>query len=410
VDLQIFRSLLSDSGQEVLQIASELDPVESDFLKHYTFLNRLYPVDLARAALEIAILRKEGASKFPFADRMYFTRSALEQASNFEISTYRAMRYSGFDNVIDLGCSIGGDTLALVDKLPTYGVDKDPLRLIMAQANLSATGLNNNAVIIQADLTFPLPVTLPSVSALFFDPSRRMLGRRLFSVHQYHPPLRVVERWLSECPNLGVKISPGVNLDELQTYDAEVEFISLRGGLKEAVLWFGSLKTTRRRATILPGGHTLDSSTEPNTSYNILTTHEGFSRQISRISEPLGYIYEPDPSILRAGFVRILGEQLDAYQLDPDIAYLTSDKLIVTPFARVWRVESWQAFGVKRLRALLRQRGIGNVVVKKRGSPVQPDALIHALRLNPENRSSNPERVLFLTHLRGKPIVIICFP
>ena len=183
-----------------------------------------------------------------------------------------------------------------------------------------------------------------------------------------------------------MEISPGVDLDELRDYDAEIEFISLRGALKEAVLWFGPLKTSRRRATLLPGIFTL----------------EGDAPAPLSIREPGEYIYEPDPAVLRAGLVAVLGMQLGAEQLDPDIAYLTSDRLKPTPFARAWRVVDWFPFGLKRLRAYLRSRGIGRVVVKKRGSPLEPDELIKKLKL-----SGDGEAWIFLTHLRGKPVVLI---
>ncbi|MBK7217045.1 MAG: hypothetical protein IPH95_08310 [Candidatus Promineofilum sp.] len=32
--------------------------------------------------------------------------------------------------------------------------------------------------------------------------------------------------------------------------------MSLAGDVKEAVLWYGELRTAARRATLLPGGHT----------------------------------------------------------------------------------------------------------------------------------------------------------
>jgi hypothetical protein len=57
---------------------------------------------------------------------------------------------------------------------------------------------------------------------------------------------------------------------------------------------------------------------------------------------------------------------------------------------------------LKRLRTYLRQRGIGQVTVKKRGSPITPEQLIHDLRLK-----GDLERVVFLTQLRGRPVVII---
>jgi peroxiredoxin len=45
------------------------------------------------------------------------------------------------------------------------------------------------------------------------------------------------------------------------------------------------------------------------------------------------------------------------------------------------------------------------VTVKKRGSPLEPEILIHDLHLKGEQ-----ERVVFLTQLRDKPIVIVAYP
>jgi hypothetical protein len=122
----------------------------------------------------------------------------------------------------------------------------------------------------------------------------------------------------------------------------------------------------------------------------------------SEVRQPGVYIYEPDPAVLRAGLVQALGARIDAWQIDADIAYLSSDRLVQTPFARAWTVEDWMPFSLKRLRAYLRQRNVGRVTVKKRGSPLQPEELIHKLRLEGEE-----ERVLFLTHVQGRAAVII---
>ena len=73
-------------------------------------------------------------------------------------------------------------------------------------------------------------------------------------------------------------------------------------------------------------------------------------------------------------------------------------------------MEEWLPFNLKRLRSLLRQRGVERVVVKKRGSPIQPEALIRDLRLQPSGDGGGLERIIFLTHLRGEPIVVICLP
>lgn len=389
MDLNTFQALLTPVGQQVLRDAQELSPREVDFLVHFQSISRNYPPELARSALEIAILRTEANEKFLFASKMYLTREAMQQASSYDVSSYRAKRYKPFEFVADLGCSIGGDTIALAAIAPVCGIDHDPLRLAMAQANMIPFNLGAQTAFLQADLYYGLPFSPVPRMALFFDPGRRVNHRRMHNVADYQPSLHIIREWLPHFPALGVKISPGVDLSEVEDYDAEIEFISLNGELKEAVLWFGPLKTASRRATLLPVGHTLVSGDPVKLP----------------LSEPRGWIYEPDPAILRTGLVTDLGAKLDAYQLDPDIAYLTTDRYLSTSFARAWQIEAWIPFNVKRLRDYLRKRKIGLVTVKKRGSPLEPEALIRELRLSGDN-----ERVIFLTHLNGRPIVVIALP
>jgi hypothetical protein len=390
MDLASIKQLLTPAGQELLKHVQLLEPREVDYLRHYQRLEKTYPRDLAQAALETAILRLEARHKFPQSTKMYFTREALEQASAYIVSAYRVERYRPFDHLLDLGCSIGSDTLNLANVAPTIGVDIHPLRIDLAQANAQALGCADRVHFIQADLACSLPVSVSHQMAAFFDPARRAAGKRVYSVRDYFPPLDVVKDWLPGMPALGVKISPGVNKREIAAYDAETEFISLKGELREAILWFGPIKTTNSRATILPGPHTL--------------VADGTSSSLP-LGEPGAFLYEPDPAVLRAGLVATLGRQIAAYQLDPDIAYLCSDNEVVSPFTRHWKVEDWFPFGLKHLRAYLRDRNVGKVVVKKRGSPLQPEELIRMLRL-----SGDDERVVFLTHLLGRPIVIVCFP
>lgn len=396
MDLKSFKELLTPTGQEALQKAIALEPRERDFLQHFDNLCRRFPPELARAALETAIWQQQAAKKFPKKPQIYFTREALEQASNYEISAYRAERYAQMNTVLDMGCSVGSDTLAFAELVPAVGVDRDPLRLAMAQANAKITRPGSAVDFVRADLQAPLPFAGMKSAGLFFDPGRRRDGRRISSVNRYSPPLNIIRTWLPLFPALGVKISPGVNLPEIAQYDSEVEFISLRGELKEAVLWFGALRTASRRATLLPGRHTMTAERRGSGKPSDLQP---------RIHEPLDYLYEPDPAVLRAGLVRNLAEEINAFQLDPDIAYLTASGLRQTPFARVWQIETWLPFNLKRLRQVLRERNVGDVIVKKRGSPLEPERLIRDLRLNGGER-----RVLFLTHLRGKPVVILCFP
>ncbi|PWH18902.1 MAG: SAM-dependent methyltransferase [Anaerolineae bacterium] len=393
MNLTAFRALLTPLGQQALAQAVALQPTEESYLRHYQNLSRRYDAQLAQAALETAILRRKAQAKTPFAKQLYFTQEALEQASHWEIARYRAQRMRGAAFILDLGCSIGSDSFAFAEVALTVGIDRDALRLAMAQANRRALNLEERIGWVRADLTQPLPFGAPlEHAAAFFDPARRVGGQRRFHVDRYQPPLGVLCEWQKRLPNLAVKLSPAVDLQELAPYGGEIEFISFKGELKEAVLWLGGFVRCARRATLLPAGVSLESETP-------------VSDDQLPLASPAAYLYEPDPAILRAGLVRKLGQMLNAWQMDDEIAYLTAEQSVSTPFARCWQVESWFPFQLKRLRAYLQERHVGKVIIKKRGSPLQPEALQHALRLKGEE-----ERVLFLTHLRGKPIVIIAFP
>ncbi|MBN1230470.1 MAG: class I SAM-dependent methyltransferase [Anaerolineales bacterium] len=386
---ETFIELLGKNGQWALESAMAFEPREKDFLGDFRMLSKRFPRELARMALSVAILRMEADKKFPFADKLYMTRSAFEQATSWEIAVYRVKRFSGIDRVFDLGCSIGGDTIALAKETNVIGVDKDPLRVFMAKANCANLNVNANFVI--ADLEQPLPFIISPTDAIFFDPGRRRDQGRIHSVKEYEPPLETMKPWMHSTKNICVKISPGVNLTELESFDCEVEFISLNGNLKETVLWFGDLKKRLRTATLLP-------------EENIMIDDPAAE---GKLSEPLAFIYEPDPAILRAGLVTTLAVQLTASQLDPEIAYLTSSEKTNTPFARSWEIEDWMPFQLKNLRTYLRDKGVGSVIVKKRGSPIVPEELIRDLRL--EGDPAN-EKVVFLTQLQGKPIIIIAKP
>ncbi|MBV9788381.1 MAG: SAM-dependent methyltransferase, partial [Chloroflexi bacterium] len=220
------------------------------------------------------------------------------------------------------------------------------------------------------------------------DPARRSGGRRHWQPEDYEPPLSLIETWLPHAAGIGVKVAPGIDYDALP-YDCEVEIVSVAGEVKEAGLWFGALRRATRSAVLLPGGHTLHAT--PISSTPVIA--------------PLRYLYEPDGAVIRAHLVEQLAEQIGAAKIDESIAFLTSDTLAHTPFARAFRVLETMAFNLKRLRSRLRELDVGQVVVKKRGSPIDPQVLEKQLRLQ-----GSQALTIVLTHVQGQPSVILCEP
>lgn len=396
LDLRSFRSLAGPDGQAILTRLASADLSETNTLTLLSELRRSLPAEIAGAALTLARLRVRARAKFSRADAMYFTPDALAQASGEIVGAWRARRFAehGFSRLADLGCGAGGDTLALagIPGVSVAALDRDPLRLEMARANLAAYG--RGAHFVQTDLTDALPLAVRRIPAAFFDPARRGDGQRIFSVRETSPPLDVIDEWPFRA--LAVKLSPGVGLDELRPYTdggAGVEFVSLGGELKEAVLWCGDWAFAGRWASRLEpdgAGETLIPAQVP----------------APELSTPRAYLYEPDPAVIRAGLLGELAARLgtDLFRLDESIAYLTGDAAIPSVWARVWPVWDWMPFNLKRLRGMLAAHGVGEVTVKKRGSPLTPETLIARLKLKGEGQPA----VVVLTQIAGQHSAILC--
>jgi hypothetical protein len=394
MDSATFAWLLTPAGQEVLAIAANADLRAGAHLRVLEQLRRYATPAQASAAYELALVRVRARTKFPDAERMYFTREAFEQASGWRIAQYRSTRFAKLGHSLhltDLCCSIGGDALALAHAGlgQIAGVDRDPLRLMMARANAEALDLQQRLTWHEINLDQHDP---PATDGLFFDPARRADGRRIFRAADYQPSLERVLVWRNGTRALGIKLAPGIDPAELSHFGPhQLEWISVDGDLKEAVLWWGAVAPTPGRMATLIQGDTIHS----------LEAHSDSPATL--LHEPATWLYEPDPAVLRAGAVQHLAAQIGAAQIDREIAYLTSIEPLSTPFARRWRILTWQPFALKRLKATLRDLDAGSVTVKKRGSPLETAALARQL-----SGKGSRKLVVVLTFVATRPAVLIC--
>jgi SAM-dependent methyltransferase len=352
-----------------------------------TRLRKTFSMEEASALLELARTRQKAVAKFgDRAHAMLFTPDALEQASHPLLRAYRATRLRG--RVLDVCCGVGADSLAMAEAgSDVLGVDIDPVRVAMAQHNAVVWGVPARFVVQDAD-------TLGDCAGydwLFYDPARRDDdGKRIFDVRDYQPPLDWLARW--RVPYAGAKLAPSVDWDDVRGLGQQLEYVSVKGDMKEAILWRSpSLEGARPRlATLITdaGAHTWagEMPDAPPQSH-----------------APQAYLHEPDASLLRAGEVASLALAIGAHFLDPTIAYLTTAHPVRSVWARSWRVQDWMPFQLKRLRAYLRERNIGRVTVKKRGFPMLPEELLAQLKPKGDNACT-----LFMTRCDGSPIAIVC--
>jgi hypothetical protein len=70
-------------------------------------------VERAHLVIDQVELRRRARDKFAIADRMFFTRKGLEQATDEQIAAVKAARFPAGQPLADLCCGIGGDLIAL---------------------------------------------------------------------------------------------------------------------------------------------------------------------------------------------------------------------------------------------------------------------------------------------------------
>ncbi len=248
--------LTSDEGARVLDRLAAEDLGDDHTLRLIESLRRDLPREQAGAALELARLRKKAVGKFgDDAARLFFTREALEQASDPLIRRWRAAQVLDAQRIVDACCGIGADSITFADAgYDVIGLELDPLRVALARLNAAA--LNVTARFEVADVR----EGVPAADLIFFDPARRGdNGKRIFDVECYQPPLSTVnewltDRWLRYGSQVVVKLSPGVDLTQLAGYGGSVTFVSVRGELKEAILLLGDAVDVEYRALRLGYG------------------------------------------------------------------------------------------------------------------------------------------------------------
>ncbi len=365
----------------------------------------------ARAAVALVLGRRALSGKLVEADQLFCDREAAEQTSHDAVARHLAARFAASRYVADIGCGMGGDALAIARYAPVLAVDRDETRLAMLEANAVALGLADRITPCLGDATTWTPPA-DTVDALWCDPARRAEGERRMRPEGWSPPLSRALELAATVGGAGIKLAPGIDLDELPEVGEdgvpiEMEFVSFEGGLRAAVLWLGRLAREPRTATVLrpddatEGAYVADSLTgEPDDG-------------ATPTAPPGRYLYDPESCVGRAGLIDVLAPRLDAWKIDSEIAYLSSDEAMDTPFARRFLVLDWLPFAERALLETLQRLNVSRVDVMRRGSPVDTNALERKLNatLRAPGRSADATAtatVVVLTRVQGARVAIVC--
>jgi hypothetical protein len=313
----------------------------------------LTPAQIARVAREVDEdsarwafiqwdLRSRARAKFSRAGEMLFVREALEQATHENLAEYHASRFPEGALVADLTAGIGADLVALSRRGPVVGYELDPERAEYANWNAGQDGL----VKVEDSLTAAW-----DFDYAFADPARRVEGRRTLDPEDFSPnPVLLAER-MKGLKLGGMKLSPLLPDPFLESLGPGLEFVSLAGECREALVWTGSESIPGRWAVRAETGERLEAE-----------------EATSHADEPGEFLYEADPAAIRAHCLGTLCRVYGLVALGDSNGYLSGPTTVHSPWLKGYRVLYHGRADSKATRQALRSLGADTPVLKQRGA------------------------------------------
>ena len=280
---------------------------------------------------------------------MLFDREALEQATHEAVAVYHASCFPPDSPVIDITVGIGADLIALTKRGPTTGFELDELRTEYARHNCPNADIRT-----EDGLAFAMS---NDCAYIWADPDRRdSAGKRLNDPTAYEPNPTEIPR---DRELTGIKLSPLLFDEYLETVGQRIEFISYRGECREAIAWSGK--------RVKPGFFCVDAETRME-----LPRHE----IEDAVNDAYEFIFDSDPAAVRAHALGNFGLP----QLGDSPGYLTGETTLDTPWLRPYEVLYSESGDFKRIKEFLRKNSLRVFEVKQRGAGIDPSTIIKQLK------------------------------
>ncbi len=372
---------LTESPDLMAKVASK----EGQGLKLQTQLRKQFDPELVRGALTLSELRTRASARHVHADKMWFSRQELEQATPDLIAEHKAKRFAAAgSHVFDLYCGFGANSIGFAKAgLNVTARETSEIAALRTRLNAEVYGVADR---IKTEVVAN-PIEGLSAELIHIHPQRTATGQKAVKLEDHIPNQESLQSLVEHEPGGAITLSSASNFGG-KFNQCEVELVSLNGDCREAIVWFGSLRGEHAmRATILPQGFTL--SGNPWESVGMVGPLET-------------YLYDPDPAIVRAGLLDKLTEELSLNRLDAAEEYLTSGELIHSPAAACYEVLTDLPNNDRDIRNYFREAEIGEVEIRCRHVPVDAAALRRKLPLKGKNKVT-----LFFARLDGKTRAVI---
>ncbi|MCA9193929.1 MAG: hypothetical protein KDB03_19290 [Planctomycetales bacterium] len=306
-------------------------------------------------------LRSRCTKRFPDPEHWLWTQQSYEQASDWWSAQFKASLFPPRQQIFDVCCGAGADSVALAKRGSVVAVDQDAIITMYASHNMKSHG-------VLGEVRQGRYRAQECVGGLVhIDPDRRSDGKRRGSASSsYSPPLEDILPLGQSAQGSMIKLSP-----MCVWHATNAEFI--RRNFQR--LWLGNFHECRQQ--LLISGDLRCNQFGEKTA--VLCDPEKTSTFTSCVQSNVQCQIVNEPGKLRGKFLYDLHPVLHASQLTSDFAiqhdlnavhsphgYFVADRTLTSAWLQTFQVLEILPFDNRKIRSWLRLHGAGMVEVKSR--------------------------------------------
>ncbi len=356
--------------------------------------------DRRAAALSAAALDAAAHAK-GYPSRLLWTRTGLEQSTGPLAAARRAqlLAGAGITSIIDITAGLGMDARAMLEaSISVTAVESDPTTADFLAHNLASittsTGDSQHNVRNANSVAPEVLAELQSrgSDAWFVDPARRSAShdgnrsRPERDPELWSPPWSFVEnlRTTVQPARVAAKVAPGFSPAD----HWHAEWISIDRTVVECALYSWPVFASQRQCAVWQDGwHVVEK--------NIVEKNDVNAEELIHVDPaPIdSLLLEVDPAVIRCGALMDLAHEIPgAHLIDHKSSWLTAQNLDRTErmqaLVRAYRVIEEMPPAPRKLRDVLRARGINAVALKTGEVNIDATAVRKELRVNDDDENA----------------------
>jgi 16S rRNA G966 N2-methylase RsmD len=326
---------------------------------------------------------------------------SVEQASSEATARYKAGLFSGAD-MADLSGGLGVDTFFFARQFQQAGyIEQVPDIFAAAKHNLTALGADNVTFHLDDAARF-LEGSRKKFDLLYLDPARRDERKgKVFQLADCTPNVLAIKSLLLEtAPKILIKTAPLLDISQaVQQLEnvSKIWVLEYEGECREVLYLLERAAPAAAQVPIF--AISLDATGKALHSFEFSVESE----QAARVdyAEPSGFLYEPMPSILKAGAFKSFSRHFGLNKLHPNTHLYCSGNLIPNLPARSFRIDAVCKYDKKAVTSFIAG---GKANISTRNFPDNTAQVRNKLAL----KDGGDVFVFACTNCAGEKVLIVC--